>query len=684
VFIQMSISLFHLTILAAVLMAGQVAAATEPNPTELSRQREQFPFVWETAKHGPNDSWRKLAGGLESYPLYPYLELAALQRRMAQLKRAEVDKFLTAWPGSLPAQMLRDGFLLELAKRKDWKSFLALVPASPHSREVQCDALAAHLAAGQSLEYKRDIAPLWLAPVALPSACDDALRWARDHGKIGPAQIWERIDLAARNGMGGLVGALAAMLEGADRALAERVAAALADPAKALGDAPTWSDGARARETVALAFERLARRNSDLAETQWAKLAPQFKFDTDQRARILRALALYRATSYTPDALARLSALPAEAADDNTREWRVRATLASQDYPRTLAALDALSAPQQSDPRWRYLRARVLVKLDREKDAMPLLSSLAQEANFHGFLAADWLQQPYTICPTELDKATADGVRDDANLARALEFFALDRLSEARREWDFALAALSASQRRAAAELANEAGWYDRAVYTLNQGDDLHLYTLRFPLARRDQITRLAHAAGIEPSWAYAIIRAESAWTTDARSGADAWGLMQLLPGTAAQLAKANKIRYGGSHDLLDPDTNITLGTRYLGNMAQHYDGSPWLASAAYNAGVDPVGRWIDARNALEPDFFIETIPYKETREYVSRVLAFSVIYDWRLHGSAAALSAKLPRIGQTYSPPGEDVARKAIVCAVPSASPQAAATVPLSSVPPQ
>jgi soluble lytic murein transglycosylase len=295
---------------------------------------------------------------------------------------------------------------------------------------------------------------------------------------------------------------------------------------------------------------------------------------------------------------------------------------------------------------------------------MPLFSGLAQEANFHGFLAADWLQQPYTICPGELDATAADSVRGDVSLARALEFFALGRLSEARREWDFALAGLNASQRRAAAELANEAGWYDRAVYILNQGDDLHLYTLRFPLARRDQISRLAHAAGIEPSWAYAIIRAESAWTTDARSGADAWGLMQLLPGTAAQLAKANKIRYGGSHDLLDPDTNITLGTRYLGNMAQHYDGSPWLASAAYNAGVDPVGRWIDARNMLEPDFFIETIPYKETREYVSRVLAFSVIYDWRLHGSAAPLSAKLPRIGQSYAPPGDDAARKSIVCA--------------------
>jgi len=306
---------------------------------------------------------------------------------------------------------------------------------------------------------------------------------------------------------------------------------------------------------------------------------------------------------------------------------------------------------------------------------MPLLSTLAQEANFHGFLAADWLQQPYTICPREYAADAAQEAALRPLLARAFEFFALDRLPEARREWDFAMPSLNAGQRRTAANLASTVGWYDRAVYTLNQGDDLHLYTLRFPLARHDQIVRAANSAGIDPAWAYAIIRAESAWTADAHSGADAWGLMQLLPGTAAQLAKANKVRYGGAHDLLDPDTNITLGTRYLGNMAEHYDGSPWLASAAYNAGVDPVGRWIDARDTLEPDFFIETIPYKETREYVSRVLAFSVIYDWRMHGSASPLSAKLPRIGSAYAAPAEDAQRKAVVCAALPVSPNSKVT---------
>jgi len=676
----MFICLFKRTILLATLVATGVAwsASGQAEDQALAAQRERFPLVLETAKRAPEDTWLKLASGLETYPLYPYIELAAIQRRMAQLKRGDVERYLKAWPDSLPGQMLRDGFLIELARRGDWSDYLALVPDAPRSKELQCDTLQARLALGKPVDFKRDVEPLWLSASALPSACDAILSWAKGQHKLGADLIWSRIDLAARAGNGALVATLAAMLDGAERAAAERHAEALQDPGKLLAGAATLGDSPRTRAAVTLAFERLARRDSEAAETHWAALGTQIHFDTEQRGRILRALALYRATSYAPDALARLNALPAELADDATREWRVRVALAAQDYANTLVALDALAPAQQADARWRYLRARVLAKLDRKSEADKALASVATEANFHGFLAADWLKQPYAICQTDFsaDAAQAEALRQQPSFARAFEFFALGRLSEARREWDFAIAPLKPAERRVAADQASALGWYDRAVYTFSQSDDLHLYALRFPLARRDQIVRAANAAKIDPSWAYAIIRAESAWTTDAHSTADAWGLMQLLPGTAAQLAKANKLRYGGSRDLLDPDTNISLGTRYLGNMAQHYDGSPWLASAAYNAGTDPVGRWIDARDALDPDFFIETIPYKETREYVARVLAFSVIYDWRLHGSALSLSSKLPRIGQAYEAPAEDAPRKSIVCPTSPAA-QTAANLP-------
>jgi soluble lytic murein transglycosylase len=658
--------------LAFFLVAPAAFAADAPS-AELTAQRQRFPLVWEAAQHGPDLAWRKLADGLESYPLYPYLEFAALKQRIGEAKRADIDRFLAKWPGSLPALLLREAFLEELAKRSAWKDFLDLYTARGEVEfgvELRCDALKARLAFGPALDFEHDVQPLWLTAQNLPDACDAALAWAKTKDKLTAPLIWQRIDLAARAAHAGVIDSLAGMLDGAERTAAEHTAAAIRDPAAALTAAAAWPDATHSREAATIALSRLARRDSDAAIAKSDALSAHFHFDAEQRGRVQRAIAVSRAASFVPDALERLSAIPADAADDAVREWRVRTAVSKQDWPGVLQAIAALAPTQAADARWKYLHARTLVKLERNDEAEPIFADIAREANFHGFLAADWLKQPYAICPNDspADKDAADTVERDPSLVRAFEFFAINRLADARREWDFALRSLDARQRRAAAAAATRLGWYDRAVYTLNQGDDLRLYELRFPLARREQIERDANAAGIDPAWAYAIIRAESAWTTDARSAADAWGLMQLLPGTARQLAKVEKVAFSGASALFDPDLNILLGTRYLGDMAERYDGSPWLASAAYNAGQDPVARWVDARDALEPDFFIETIPYKETRDYVARVLAFSVIYDWRLHGSALPLVSRLPRIGQAYSAPDADTPRKQVMCAAVAA----------------
>jgi soluble lytic murein transglycosylase len=118
-----------------------------------------------------------------------------------------------------------------------------------------------------------------------------------------------------------------------------------------------------------------------------------------------------------------------------------------------------------------------------------------------------------------------------------------------------------------------------------------------------------------------------------------------------------------GAESLYDPNANIAIGTAYLREMKEKY-GRPYVAIAAYNAGPTPTARWQSQRPAMDADFWIETISYKETREYVARVLAFSVIYDWRLNGSAVPVSERMR--GR------EGTARKAFSC--PSAMAQPAA----------
>jgi soluble lytic murein transglycosylase len=215
-------------------------------------------------------------------------------------------------------------------------------------------------------------------------------------------------------------------------------------------------------------------------------------------------------------------------------------------------------------------------------------------------------------------------------------------------------------------QLAQDNGWFDRGVFGLagpgdtRAPDDQRLYTLRFPLAWSDLIHRQAQASGLDPAWISAEIRAESVFDPHAVSSANARGLMQLLPEVGATLAQQLNLPWNGATTLDDPALNIALGSAYLRQLLDRHDGLPYLAIAAYNAGPSAVARWRSQRPALPADLWIETIPYRETRDYVARVLAFSVLYDWRLRGDALPLSDRL--LGKTDSP------RKRFFC--PSSEP--------------
>ena len=643
---------------ASGLWATAPTLAAEPS----AAQRASFKQAYALALQG-GSSWQSAAAGLRNYPLYPYLAAAALEHDIKQIDRAAVEDYLQRYPDLIPAGDLRRDFLLELARRQDWNNFQALY--QPGLGDVlSCDALQARLAGGATLNFDTDLAALWAKP-NLPSACDSVLSAAHDQGLLTNARLWTRIDRSADAGNSGTISSLARWLPTTDSATAQQLALALSDPASATSAAANWPDTPRNAQAATLALTRLARRQPGNANNAWQSLQSRFSFNNAQRNQILATLALFDASDFTDNALAQLIALPAAAQTDATREWRARVALARQDWQAVASAIDAMTSSQQQDEEWRYFRGRAFAELGQSDAAQQQFRGLAGRATFFGFLAADQLNQPYAICPLTVsaDPQNERSLLSNAGLLRAFELFAVDLPKPARREWDRALKDSDQRTKQLAADMANQRGWYDRSVYAFNSGEGLRVYSLRFPLASQDGLVPQAEQAGIEPAWAYGILRAESAWTSDARSGADARGLMQLLPSTAALVAKRNGMNWGGGDTLYDPVVNIALGTRYLAQMAARFNGSPWLASAAYNAGPNRVDQWLTARNNLSPELFVATMPYKETREYVARVMAFSVIYDWRLNNNVVPLSTRMNPIGQPYSLPNQSTPRRSIVC---------------------
>jgi soluble lytic murein transglycosylase len=151
-----------------------------------------------------------------------------------------------------------------------------------------------------------------------------------------------------------------------------------------------------------------------------------------------------------------------------------------------------------------------------------------------------------------------------------------------------------------------------------------------YPLPFESSIRQGSARAGVDPMLTAGLIRQESAFEPEARSGANALGLMQLLPKTARLVAKQAKVRYSHAQ-LFDPEYNVHLGTIYFAGLDKSF-GSVESALAAYNAGEDHVNTWTAGQNYREPAEFVDSIPFTETREYVEIVTRNADIYR-KLYG---------------------------------------------------
>lgn len=142
-----------------------------------------------------------------------------------------------------------------------------------------------------------------------------------------------------------------------------------------------------------------------------------------------------------------------------------------------------------------------------------------------------------------------------------------------------------------------------------------------YPYAFRQIVAPLAGMIEIDPFLVLSLMRAESVYTEDARSNVGAQGLMQIMPFTGVRIARLLNDSRFKLEELHQPYVNIAYGSYYVKKLSNYYDGNTMLAVAAYNGGPKSVNRWLVQYGDLELDEFIETIPYRETRNYVKSVL---------------------------------------------------------------
>lgn len=646
--IHVSIALLFI---ACLLGGGNQAIAVSVSSvkTGFEAQRETFLAANSALKKGQLSRYRKLRSQLNDYPLLPYLEYDYLRKRLNRIPATRIEKFLQDNQDTPLAERLLGAWLDTLSRQGKWQHYLNYYQADGSTRR-ECLKRWALYRTGHKAEALEALEKLWVVGHSQPQSCDRIFAVWQDSGLMTTEQVWQRFELAMQNRHTQLARYLVRFLPKDQKRWASLWLRVHNRPQLA-SVAERFADYHPLRNTILVdAIKRLAYRDLDQAVKSWDILRNQYPFNETQRNTVERTLAMRYALERQPEALGWLASLPEPDVNDTSiGEWRIRSALGQKNWEAVLYEINLLPEDNRDSMCWRYWRARAHEALGQQARAYELYLELAQNRGYYGFLAADRLGKGYRFenQPATVNASDIDYLAHLPGLVRAHELFALGRTVDARREWIFATRSMPEDLLRQAAVIAQDWGWFDRAILTMartSYRDDLNL---RFPLAYHDDVAREAQNNNIDLALAFALIRQESAFTSDARSHAGALGLMQLMPRTASNIAHRIGVKYSGHNGLTNTDTNLKLGMHHLRKVMNRYQNNPVLATAAYNAGEYRVKQWIPAQGTIDADIWTETLPFKETRNYVQNILYFATIYEQRLgRQNITTLSQRMPEIG--------------------------------------
>ncbi len=637
------------------------AAAAVDGETDLVRQRAAFAEAYPQAELGNWEAVAERQELLEDYVLWPDLRAVYLKARVNHPRfdatdEAAVVAFLAEFGSLRAVRDLRYTYALKLASTGRLTDYLAVYRQNYQGLAIpklDCLSLQAEIDAGHRDQVIHRATELWMVGRSQEDECDPVFDYLRAEQLLGTEWYRERYALAIEAREFPLARYLSGPLEPRYRELATEWLAARDDPSAFLEKHADDADNPTRRQQLLYAIEQLAYHDPGTALTAWRNLRDRYAYSDEQIAATSQHVALWAARRQLPQAQDALLDLPLTAINTEVLRWTVRSSLRGQDWRRVIDSIAAMPVADQSDEQWQYWHAQALHNIKQDDHAQSILDQLSGTRSYYGFLASDDIGIDYTFghVPVNADDDVLATFAADPALIRARELFMVGQDSKGRAEWDVFVANLGAKEKIQAALLAHRWGWHSRAISAVasaGQYDDLDI---RYPLPYQETFAQYSSDAGIAPSWAYGVARSESLFMSDVRSGAGAVGIMQVMPDTGRMTAREIGAPYFGVSTLVDPASNIRLGTTYLGKMLARFDGNPILATAAYNAGPIAVASWLPAADEIDARVWIENIPYNETRDYVRRVLASEVIFHWRMTGEARRISSGLPSVPATGSP---------------------------------
>ena len=593
---------------------------------------------------------------LETFVLHDYLVAARLRRDLAANPTDDldnlIDAFLRAHTNQPVSHALRHDWLVSLADRRRWDWFL------PRTKDATdpvliCDRLNGRLLTGDTAGLGGDTLARWSIPQKQPDECTEVFAWLRTQGAVTPELAESRTRAALLIENTRLAREFVTEVPAARAAPLLLWLQLLETPKTALTTLSMNPVAPVEADALAAGFNRLSVGDAAAASELLPALLQRADMSTPLRNRLLRSAALGEAYDRNPGAVAAFGRLPEDANDGPVQEWRVRAALWSGDFARAIAWMDLMPPSLATQPRWRYWRGRAVAATLGAAPAATLYAQIAGMRDYYGYLAADQLHQDYNlnIHPSPNDADAQAALAAEPGMIRAHALFDCDQADDAGAEWAAVLVGATPATKIQAARLASRWGWYAQTIAALAQAGEWDDVALRYPRPYADIVIDAAKESQVPVDWIFAIMRQESLFRRDAVSRANARGLMQMQPATAAAVSRRWNLPAPNRDALFDPAVAIKLGALYVHELSDHYRGQLDQVLAAYNAGPMALQHWMPG-NPVDADVWIENIPYTETRGYVQHILEHIVAFAVMRGAEPPRLSTLLPRVEPVVPPP--------------------------------
>ncbi|MDR3391090.1 MAG: transglycosylase SLT domain-containing protein [Sulfuriferula sp.] len=628
--------------LACLILAVSILAHADDD-SDFTAAREAF-------RTGQIQRLPDYAQRLQNSVLLPYVQYWLISSQLKTASPDDIRYFIDRNSDTPLSNKLRSNWLHQLGQQQDWTTYLNEYPLAVNpDMDLQCYALQARIAQGQPLALKDGVA-LWFTGKEMPASCDDLFDMLIAKQYISQNDIWQRIRLLLANNNTATVLKIEAYLSAPSKIDHKLLNAASNAPEALLNSNRLDLHQRESRELALYAINRMARSNAANAVLEWERIKSEFP--ADDRHYAWGQLAVYGARQHLPAALSWFGKLDDHELSDEQLAWKTRAAMLIGNWLTVRDSILSMSENARNEAAWRYWLARAYKTENKTYQANLLLAPLSREYNFYGLLAEEELG---TVAGSPVINFNVAGDEVSAisripAIQRALQLYRLDFRTEANNEWNWATRNFDDRRLLAAAEFARQQNWLDRAINTADRTQQLHNFDLRFLAPYRDIAHQYAKEYGLDEAWVYGLMRQESRFVSQAKSGVGASGIMQIMPATARWIANKLGIRHFQTEHLHQLETNMQFGMFYLKTIQQSLDNSDVLATAAYNAGPGRARRW-RGENATEGAIYVENIPFTETRDYVKKVISNAVFYARRFNQPETSIKTRLGTIAGASTP---------------------------------